>query len=142
MATAKAVSAGNSGKQEDVIVAANMGRKAISDLLTVCRVIKLLLRFLEALLIYFLYILCVIQGCSNTIENTDLRERTLQAGYNISQEYRKLLQTVLFIISKPNLSSDSKHMLQTISRMIAQYVTELISVTETIKGNKLNYFNI
>ncbi|KAL4103545.1 hypothetical protein QTP88_018908 [Uroleucon formosanum] len=111
MATAKAVSAGNSGKQEDVIVAANMGRKAISDLLTVCR------------------------GCSNTIENADLRERTLQAGYNISQEYRKLLQTVLFIISKPNLSSDSKHMLQTISRMIAQYVTELISITETIKGN-------
>ncbi|XP_060847314.1 talin-1-like isoform X1 [Rhopalosiphum padi] len=111
MATAKAVSAGNSGKQEDVIVAANMGRKAISDLLTVCR------------------------GCSNTIENADLKERTLQAGYNISQEYRKLLQTVLFIISKPNSSSDSKHMLQTISRMIAQYVTELISVTETIKGN-------
>lgn len=40
MATAKAVSAGNSGKQEDVIVAANMGRKAISDLLTTCRVIS------------------------------------------------------------------------------------------------------
>lgn len=40
MATAKAVSAGNSGKQEDIIVAANMGRKAISDLLTVCRVIN------------------------------------------------------------------------------------------------------
>lgn len=39
MATAKAVSAGNSGKQEDVIVAANMGRKAISDLLTLCKVI-------------------------------------------------------------------------------------------------------
>lgn len=26
--------------------------------------------------------------------------------------------------------------------MIAQYVTELISVTETIKGNVLHYFNI
>jgi len=52
MATAKAVSAGNSGKQEDVIVAANMGRKAISDLLTVCRVIQYQLRFLEALLLY------------------------------------------------------------------------------------------
>lgn len=56
MATAKAVSAGNSGKQEDVIVAANMGRKAISDLLTVCRVMKLRLRFLEAFLAYFFYI--------------------------------------------------------------------------------------
>jgi len=33
-------------------------------------------------------------------------------------------------------------MLQTISRMIAQYVTELISVTETIKGNNLHYLNI
>lgn len=40
MATAKAVSAGNSGKQEDVIVAANMGRKAISDLLTICKVVS------------------------------------------------------------------------------------------------------
>jgi len=55
MATAKAVSAGNSGKQEDVIVAANMGRKAISDLLTVCRVIKFHLRFLEALLLYIYF---------------------------------------------------------------------------------------
>lgn len=61
MATAKAVSAGNSGKQEDVIVAANMGRKAISDLLTVCRVIKYSLKFLEPLLsidVYILYIIC------------------------------------------------------------------------------------
>lgn len=37
-ATAKAVAAGNSCKQEDVIVAANMGRKAISDMLAVCKV--------------------------------------------------------------------------------------------------------
>jgi talin len=39
-ATAKAVAAGNSGKQDDIIVAANMGRKAISDMLTICRVIN------------------------------------------------------------------------------------------------------
>ena len=38
LATAKAVAAGNSGRQEDVIVAANMGRKAISDLLRTCKV--------------------------------------------------------------------------------------------------------
>lgn len=68
-----------------------------------------------------------------------MKARTLQAGYDIAQEYRKLLQTVLLIISKPNASSDSKHLLQTISRLIAQYVTELISVTETIKGIDL-YF--
>jgi hypothetical protein len=38
VATAKAVAAGNSCKQEDIIVAANMGRKAISDMLTTCKV--------------------------------------------------------------------------------------------------------
>ena len=38
MATVKAVAAGNSGEQEDIIAAANMGRKAISDLLRGCRV--------------------------------------------------------------------------------------------------------
>ena len=38
IATGKAVAAGNSGKQEDVIVAANMGRKAVFDLLKACKV--------------------------------------------------------------------------------------------------------
>lgn len=38
LATARAVAAGNSCKQEDIIVAANMGRKAVSDMLTVCKV--------------------------------------------------------------------------------------------------------
>ena len=38
LATGKAASAGKSCKQEDVIVAANMGRKAISDMLTTCKV--------------------------------------------------------------------------------------------------------
>lgn len=38
LATGKAVSAGKSCKQEDIIVAANMGRKAVSDMLTTCKV--------------------------------------------------------------------------------------------------------
>ena len=38
IATAKAVAAGKSCKQDDVIVAANMGRKAISDVLITCKV--------------------------------------------------------------------------------------------------------
>ena len=37
-ATSRAVAAGLSGRQEDGIVVANMGRKAISDLLPVCKV--------------------------------------------------------------------------------------------------------
>lgn len=37
-ATAKAVVAGTSCKQEDAIVTANMGRKAIADMLQMCKV--------------------------------------------------------------------------------------------------------
>ena len=39
MATAKAVSAGNSTRQEDVIHTANLSRKAIFDMLTTCKVL-------------------------------------------------------------------------------------------------------
>lgn len=38
MATAKAVAAGNSARQEDIIHTANLSRKAISDMLTTCKV--------------------------------------------------------------------------------------------------------
>lgn len=38
VATAKAVAAGNSAQQEDVISTANLSRKAISDMLTTCKV--------------------------------------------------------------------------------------------------------
>jgi talin len=38
IATGKAVAAGKSQKQEDIIVAANVGRKAISDVLVACKV--------------------------------------------------------------------------------------------------------
>lgn len=38
MATAKAVAAGNSCRQEDVIATANLSRKAVSDMLTACKV--------------------------------------------------------------------------------------------------------
>jgi talin len=37
LATSKSIGAGNSLRQEDIIAAANMGRKAVSDLLYVCR---------------------------------------------------------------------------------------------------------
>ena len=40
IATAKAVSAGNSGRQDDVTAAANLGRKAIIDMLLTTKVRK------------------------------------------------------------------------------------------------------
>jgi len=50
VATAKAVAAGNSGRQDDVIAAANMGRKAVFDLLHACKVKYVLLFLLRRLL--------------------------------------------------------------------------------------------
>ena len=40
-ATVKAVAAGNSNKQDDIISSANMGRKAVSDMLIIAKVIGL-----------------------------------------------------------------------------------------------------
>lgn len=42
-ATAKAVAAGNSAQQEDVIATANLSRKAISDMLATCKVLILII---------------------------------------------------------------------------------------------------
>ncbi|KAI5700033.1 hypothetical protein M8J75_013081 [Diaphorina citri] len=108
-ATAKAVAAGNSCKQEDVIVAANMGRKAISDMLA---------------------------GCSNAAETHELCVKTLDAGQEVAVQYRELLQTVLHILSRPgDRIADSKQALPPISRRIAQSLTELVSIAEQLKGS-------
>lgn len=106
--TAKAVAAGNSCKQDDIIAAANMGRKAISDMLTICK-----------------------GAAYNCAETAELRERTLQAGHDVALNYRELLQAILQISSR---SGDAKHTLPPISRKIAQSVTELVAVAELLKG--------
>ncbi|XP_076242383.1 talin_middle and talin-RS domain-containing protein rhea isoform X2 [Calliopsis andreniformis] len=109
MSTAKAVAAGNSCKQDDIIAAANMGRKAISDMLTICK-----------------------GAAYNCAETAELRDRTLQAGHDVAINYRELLQSILQIASR---SGDAKHTLPQISRKIAQSVTELVAVAELLKGN-------
>ncbi|PNF41180.1 Talin-1 [Cryptotermes secundus] len=110
VATAKAVAAGNSCKQDDIIVAANMGRKAISDMLTICK------------------------GTSNSADSEELRTRTLHAGHDVAVQYRELLQTVLHILSRPGGAADAKQNLPPISRRIAQCVTELVTSAELLKG--------
>ncbi|XP_011297358.1 talin-2 isoform X1 [Fopius arisanus] len=107
-ATAKAVAAGNSCKQDDIIAAANMGRKAISDMLSICK-----------------------SAAHHCAETRELRERTLQAGHDVALNYRELLQAILMISSR---SGDAKHTLPQISRKIATSVTELVAVAELLKG--------
>lgn len=109
ISTAKAVAAGNSCKQDDIIAAANMGRKSISDMLIICK-----------------------GAAHNCAETAELRDRTLQAGHDVAINYRELLQAILQISSR---QGDAKHTLPVISRKIAQSVTELVAVAELLKGN-------
>lgn len=108
-ATAKAVAAGNSGKQDDAIVAANVGRKAISDMLSICK------------------------GVANNAETLELKTRTLQAGHDVAVQYRELLQAILHVLSKPG-QPEAKNSLPLISRKIAQCVTELVASAQLLKG--------
>lgn len=105
-ATAKAVAAGNSNKQDDIIAAANMGRKAISDMLIICK-----------------------GAAYSCAETRELRIRTLQSGQDVAQQYRELLQAIL-----TGSAVDAKVTLPPISRKIAQSVTELVATAEILKG--------
>lgn len=72
LATAKAVAAGASNLQDDIVAAANLGRRSISEMLAVCR--------------------SVAWTCAET---PDLRQRTLDAGAAVASSYKELLEGVL-----------------------------------------------
>ncbi|GFT39672.1 talin-2 [Nephila pilipes] len=108
LATAKAVAAGKSCKQEDIIVAANMGRKAIFDLLMVSK------------------------AAAYTSETQKLKQETLASGHNCAVHFRELLQMVHQVVQKP--TSENKQQLGTISRTIALSVQEVVFCAESLKG--------
>lgn len=106
-ATAKSVAAGISNKQDDIIAAANLARKSISDMLIICK-----------------------SAAYNLAETPEIRERTLQAGHDCAQYFRELL----IIILQGN-TADTKQTLTLVSRKIAQSATELVSIAELLKGS-------
>ncbi|GFY46974.1 talin-2 [Trichonephila inaurata madagascariensis] len=108
LATAKAVASGKSCKQEDIIVAANMGRKAIFDLLMVSK------------------------AAAYTSETSKLKQETLASGHNCAVHFRELLQMVHQVVQKPTM--ENKQQLGTISRTIALSVQEVVSCAESLKG--------
>ena len=133
LATGKAVSAGNSCKQEDIIVAANMGRKAISDMLITCKVRtyrtectvgnigsseKWIFRF---------------QAAAFMSNKQEIRQRALSSGRDVAIQYRELLQMVMVNLTKP--SGETKSNLSVISRNIAQSVTDLAAAAEMLKDD-------
>nr|XP_017026326.1 talin-2 isoform X2 [Drosophila kikkawai] len=94
-ATAKAVAAGTSNLQADIVAAANLGRRAISDMLIVCR--------------------SVAWNCAETEE---LRMRTLEAGTAVGESYRELLNGILH-----NCSADDRmHLSRRVAKCVTDLV--------------------
>lgn len=110
VATAKAVAAGSSGKQDDIIMAADMGRKAIVELLAICKGVAY-----------------------NCAETEDLRRSTILAGNDVAIDYRKLLQAMLEL--PPGHPAEAKSRLLPISLEIAQSVNKLVQLVKVLKGN-------
>ncbi|XP_026579713.1 talin-2-like [Pseudonaja textilis] len=111
MATAKAVAAGNSCRQEDVIATANLSRKAVADMLAACK-----------------------QASYHPDVSGDVRMRALHYGTECTLAYLQLLEHVLMILQKP--SAELKHLLAALSKGVAAAVTELIQSAEAMKGTE------
>ncbi|XP_075388535.1 talin-2 isoform X2 [Tenrec ecaudatus] len=111
MATAKAVAAGNSCRQEDVIATANLSRNAVSDMLTACK-----------------------QASFHPDVKEEVRTRALRYGTECSLGYLDLLEHVLVILQKP--TPELKHQLSAFSKRVAGAVTELIQAAEAMKGTE------
>ncbi|NXF65800.1 TLN1 protein, partial [Ciccaba nigrolineata] len=79
MATAKAVAAGNSCRQEDVIATANLSRRAIADMLRACK-----------------------EAAYHPEVSGDVRQRALRFGKECADGYLELLEHVL-VVSVPTL---------------------------------------
>ncbi|KAL9904952.1 talin-1 isoform X1 [Glossina fuscipes] len=95
LATAKAVAAGASNLQGDIVAAANMGRRSISEMLLVCRSVAW-----------------------NCAETEDLRQRTLEAGAAVGESYRELLNGIL-----RNCSADERmHLSRRVAKCVTDLV--------------------
>ncbi|XP_040894493.1 talin-2 [Toxotes jaculatrix] len=111
IATAKAVAAGNSAQQEDVIATANLSRKAISDMLTTCK-----------------------QAAYHQEVGEELKSRALQYGSECTNGYINLLEQVLQVLQKP--TPEQKQQLAVHSKHVAACVTELVQTAEAMKGSE------
>uniref|UniRef100_A0A8C9R894 Talin 1 n=1 Tax=Scleropages formosus TaxID=113540 RepID=A0A8C9R894_SCLFO len=111
LATAKAVAAGNSCRQEDVIATANLSRRAIADMLHSCK-----------------------QAAYHPEVSKEVQMRALRYGKECASQYLCLLEHVLVIIQKP--SHDLKQQLASYSKRVAGSVTELIQAAEAMKGTE------
>ncbi|XP_049882474.1 talin-1 isoform X3 [Pectinophora gossypiella] len=108
VATARAVSAGNSNKQDQLTAAANLGRKTVLDLLHACK------------------------AAAFTAETAELQARTIEAGREAAAAYRALLQAVL---AACHGDAAARHSFPDLSRRVAHTVADIIAAAELLKGS-------
>lgn len=94
-ATAKGVAAGASNLQSDIAAAANLGRRTISEMLTVCK--------------------AVAWTCA---ESPDIRQRTLDAGAAVAIAYRDLLEGILKNCSADNRMQFSRRVAKCVTDLV------------------------
>ncbi|KAM3625861.1 uncharacterized protein V6R79_018790 [Siganus canaliculatus] len=111
IATAKAVAAGNSARQEDIIHTANLSRKAMSDMLNTCK-----------------------QAAYHPEVSEEVKNRALMFGSECATGYIGLLEQVLMVLQKP--TAEQKQQLAAFSKRVAGAVTELIQTAEAMKGSE------
>jgi len=105
------VAAGQSCRQEDIIAAANLGRKSASDFLFICKANAYL------------------------TDDRSLQQKTLDTGRLCIKYYKELLETIHILIQKP--SNETKQQLLNYSRLIAQATQELVQCAKQLKGEHL-----
>ncbi|XP_066503310.1 talin-2a [Hoplias malabaricus] len=110
-ATAKAVAAGNSARQEDIISTANLSRKVVTDMLMACK-----------------------QAAYHDGVTEEVRSRALLYGTECTNGYVQLLEQVLQVLQRP--TAEQKQQLALFSKRVAGAVTELIQTAEAMKGTE------
>ncbi|XP_057316525.1 talin-2-like isoform X2 [Hydractinia symbiolongicarpus] len=108
LATAKAVAAGHSGKQEDIVQAANVGRRYCTELLV------------------------VVKAAAFNAESESIRVATIVKGRDTAQAYCEVLDHVASVIVHP--TPQKKQHLTVLSKKVAFSVGELVKSAEELKG--------
>ena len=121
-ATHKAVAASSSGRQEELLAAANSGRRAISELLTTCKVCLHSQVSPRQPKVY-------LQGAAADCADQDLKEKTMELCRTVATQYSSLLAAIL--------NNQDKATIMDISRTIAQNAMLLAGLAERMKGDDL-----
>lgn len=80
----------------------------------------------------------ITQAAAWCAETTELRTKVMTAGHDLAVQHRELLQMVMQLLIKS--TPEARNALSTVSRKIAQCVTELVATTEPLKGKTLIIF--